>query len=282
MQSRTVARGQLLRPYPQFTGLTLTGAGIGTSIYHSFQFKGTRRFGNGGSLLISYTAAKFVTMGTDSHTGWLETDGGVSGFQNFNQFRGERSLSSFDVPQRFVASYAVDLPFGKGKRFAAGATGVAGKLISGWGFEGITTFQRGLPLRLTSQPNVTGSLGGGARPNSTGVSAALDGPAQSRLGRWFDTSRFTAAPPFTFGNVTRTLPDVRSHGTRNWDVSLFKNTAFGPEDRYSLQFRLEVFNVANRVQFGFPGQVFGTPQFGVVSQQVNDPRLLQMALRFAF
>ncbi|MDX1982047.1 MAG: TonB-dependent receptor [Bryobacteraceae bacterium] len=282
LQSRTVARGQLLRPYPQFTGLALNGAGIGTSIYHSFQFKGTRRFGNGGSLLIAYTAAKFITMGSDTFTGWLETDGGVSGFMNFNQFRGERSLSSFDVPQRFVASYAVDLPFGSGKHFGANLPGLAGKLVSGWGFEGITTFQSGMPLRLTAQPNVTGSLGGGSRPNSTGVSARLDGSAQSRLTRWFDTRQFTAAPAFTFGNVARTLPDVRSHGTNNWDLSLFKNTTFGEGEKYSVQFRAEVFNLANRVQFGFPGQAFGTPQFGVISQQPNEPRLLQLALRFGF
>ena len=282
LQARTVARGQLLRPYPQFTGLTLNGAGIGTSTYHSFQFKGTRRFGNGGSILVAYTAAKLISKGSDSLTGWLETDGGVSGFQNFNQFGGERSLSSFDVPQRLVASYAVDLPFGKGKPWLGQVQGLGGKLVSGWGFEGITTFQSGMPLRLTSQPNVTGSLGGGARPNSTGTSARLSGTAQSRLGGWFDTRQFTAAAPFTFGNVARTLPDVRSHGAHNWDASLFKNTAFGAEDRYSLQFRLEVFNVANRVQFGFPGQALGTPQFGLVATQANEPRLLQMALRFSF
>ena len=282
LQSRTVARGQLLRPYPQFTGLTLNGAGWGTSIYHSFQFKGQRRFGNGGSLLIAYTASKFITMGTDSHTGWLETNGGVSGFQNFNDSQGERSLSSFDVPQRLVASYAWDLPFGKGQRFGGGVTGVSEKLISGWGVEGITTFQSGMPLRLTSQPNITGSLGGGSRPNSTGRSAELTGSAQSRLGRWFDTSAFTAPPAFTFGNVTRTLPDVRSLGINNWDVSLFKNTAFGPDARYTVQFRAEVFNLANRVQFGFPGQALGTPQFGVVQSQANEPRLLQLALRLGW
>lgn len=61
-----------------------------------------------------------------------QTDGGVSGFQNFNNFRAERSLSSFDVAQRLVASYAIDLPFGRGKPVASSLSGVAGKLISGW------------------------------------------------------------------------------------------------------------------------------------------------------
>jgi hypothetical protein len=63
---------------------------------------------------------------------------------------------------------------------------------------------------------------------------------------------------------------------------LFKNTAFGPENRLRLQFRAELFNLFNRVQFGFPGQVIGNPQFGIVSSQVNEPRLLQLALRFSW
>jgi hypothetical protein len=181
-----------------------------------------------------------------------------------------------------VASYAIDLPFGRGKRFGSNVGGFAGKLVSGWGFEGIATFQSGFPLRLASQPNTTGSLGGGSRPNSTGRSAALEGSAQSRLNRWFDTSAFTAPAPFTFGNVSRTLPDVRSHGINNWDIGLFKNTTFGAEGRYSVQFRAEFFNLTNRVQFGFPGQTMGTPQFGVISSQSNEPRLMQIALRFGW
>jgi hypothetical protein len=283
LQAPTVSRGQLLRPYPQFTGLVTQGIGIGTSSYHSFQLKAQRRFQNGASILVTYTAAKLISVGTDSHTGWLESEtGGVSGFQNFHDFRNERSLSSFDVPQRFVASFAVDLPFGRGRRFAGSASGVTGKLVSGWGLEGIVTFQSGLPLRLTSQPNTTNSFGGGSRPNSTGTSAAISGPAQERLGRWFDTGAFTAPPPFTFGNVGRTLPDVRAHGINNWDVGVFKNTPLSPDGRLNLQFRAEFFNLANRVQFGFPGQTLGNPQFGVVSGQVNEPRLVQLALRFSW
>jgi hypothetical protein len=50
-------------------------------------------------------------------------------------------------------------------------------------------------------------------------------------------------------------------------------------ERIGLQFRAEFFNLFNRVQFGFPGQVLGNATFGVVSSQVNQPRLLQLSLR---
>ena len=125
-------------------------------------------------------------------------------------------------------------------------------------------------------------MGSSARPNSTGKSANLSGPAQQRLTRWFDTSQFTPAPAFTFGNLARTLPDVRGAGINNFDVSVFKNTAFGPSERMNLQFRAEFYNLFNRVQFDLPGTSLGTPQFGVVTNQINDPRLLQFALKLSF
>jgi hypothetical protein len=277
LQTATISQGQLLRPYPQFNGLTEPSAMIGSSSYQSFQLKLQRRFTHGASLLVAYTNAKLITTSADSTTGALETDGGSSGFQNFNNFRAERGLSSFDVSQRLVASFAYDLPFGHGQPLLAGASGVASKLISGWALEGIATFQSGQPIHLTATPNSTGSLGGGVRPNSTGVSAELSGSAQSRLGRWFDTSQFRQPASFTFGNVSRTLPDVRSAGINNWDLAFAKTTAI--TERIGLQFRAEFFNLFNRVQFGFPGQVLGNASFGVVSSQVNQPRLLQLSLR---
>jgi hypothetical protein len=139
------------------------------------------------------------------------------------------------------------------------------------------TFQSGQPIHLTATPNSTGSLGGGVRPNSTGASAKLDGSAQSRLNGWFNTSVFKQPAPFTFGNVARTLPDVRSAGINNWDLAFVKTTAI--TERIGLQFRAEFFNLFNRVEFGFPGQVLGNASFGVVSSQVNQPRLLQLSMR---
>ena len=129
-------------------------------------------------------------------------------------------------------------------------------------------------------PNTNGSLGGGSRPNSNGQSAYLGGSAQSRLNKWFNTADFSAPAPFTFGNVSREVPNVRSAGVNNWDLAFVKATDIG--ERFDLQFRAEFFNLFNRVDFGFPGQVLGTPQFGVVASQINQPRLAQLALRLSF
>ncbi|MEZ5403679.1 MAG: TonB-dependent receptor [Bryobacteraceae bacterium] len=273
-----VSRAQLLRPYPQYTGYNLVSPMNRNSIYHSGQLKLEKRFSNGASILTSYTWAKLISD-TDTLTAWLEPSGGL-GVQNWYNLSAERSVALYDVAHRAVISFIYDLPFGKGQRYMSGLNGAAERIVGGWGINGVTTFQSGNPLGISMAVNTSNSQGGGQRPNSTGVSANLDGPAQSRLNRWFDTSQFTAAPAFTFGNVARSLSDVRSHGVNNFDFTLFKNTRL--TERFGLQFRTEVFNLFNRVQFSPPARALGNSQFGIVSGQYNNPRLVQFALRLQF
>jgi hypothetical protein len=250
------------------------------------QLKVRKAFSGGQTVMVSYTIAKLITN-TDTLTNWLEPAGGTEyATQNYYNLNAEESLATFDVPQRLVASYVLDLPVGKGKRFLNQATGAANKFVSGWGAEGVTTLQRGFPLFLGTASNLTGSFGGGSRPNfdagACPKGAALSGSAESRLNMWFNTACYVQPPAFTFGNVSRTLPNVRNDGLTNFDLAIFKNTTFGPDERLSMQFRAEFFNFFNTPQFGYPGMTQGTPQFGVVSSQVNNPRLVQFGLKFLF
>jgi hypothetical protein len=87
-------------------------------------------------------------------------------------------------------SYTYDIPIGRGRKLWSGASPVADKFVGGWAVNGIYTAQSGTPLFLTTAVNLTNSFGGGSRPDSLGRSAKLEGPAQQRLGRWFDTSAF--------------------------------------------------------------------------------------------
>ena len=75
---------------------------------------------------------------------------------------------------------------------------------------------------------------------------------------------------------------MRADGLNNLDFSLFKNSPFGKDGRYNMQFRAELFNAANHVQFGFPAALFGNATFGVVSSQGNNPRQIQLALKLQF
>lgn len=276
LSNPTVATSQLLLPYPQYTGLSIAGAGWADSYYHSFQMKVERQFKGGGTLLVAYTLAKFMTD-TDTVSSWLEGDtGGDAGVIDWNNIKGSSySLSSQDIPQRLVVSYVLNLPVGQGQRYLATSSGIASKLISGWGLDGITTFQSGFPLKI-------GSSGGGNHPNRICSNASLSGSPESRLNKWFNTSCFVQSASFTYGTESRVDPNLRQEGTNNWDLSLFKNTNFGRGERLGLQFRAEFFNFFNRPQFGAPGATQNTSGFGVVSSQVGNPRLVQFALKFLF
>jgi hypothetical protein len=277
----TVQAGQLLRRYPQFQDVNYAGQGVANSTYESLQVKAEKRFSGGASILVAYTHAKLISN-TDTITGWLES-GGTGGVQDWNNLRAEKSLASFDTPDRLVVSYVLDIPVGKGRKYLSKSNWLVNGVLGNWGVQGVTTLQSGFPLHFTTNQNLTNSFGGGSRPNVIGgCDKSPSGSAQARLNSWFNTACFTQPPAFTFGNESRTDPDLRAHGIANWDFSAFKNFPFGPEGRVVLQFRSEFFNIFNRVQFGFPGQVQGQNAFGVVNSQANNPRLIQFALRLSF
>jgi hypothetical protein len=274
----TVSRGQLLRPYPQFNGVTLGYTSLGNSIYHSMQVKLTKRFST--SLIsLAYTLSKGIGN-AEAATGYLEQNG-VPGFQDNNNIRLDRSLNTLDNTHRLLIAFTTELPFGKGKKWLNGPTAI-NKLVSGWEANGLYTYESGSPLFLGTSTNITNSFGGGSRPNNNGTSAALPGDALSRLNQWFNTSVFSQPPAFTFGSTGRALPDVRNDKMNNLDFGLNKNNRFLHDGRVNLQFRMEFFNILNHPRFHNPGLTFGTPQFGVVSAQVNEPRLVQVALKLLF
>ncbi|MBV9032958.1 MAG: carboxypeptidase regulatory-like domain-containing protein [Acidobacteriaceae bacterium] len=276
-----VQQGQLLRPYPQYTGVGYAGQGIGDSTYNSLQVTAQKRFSGGNSIMVAYTFAKLISN-TDTLTGWLES-GGTGGYQDNNNLRLEKSLASFDVPNRLVVSYVLDIPVGKGRKYLANANGFVQAALGGWGVQGVTTVQDGFPLHFGVNTNNTGSFGGGIRPNYVlGCNKSISGPIQAKYNHYFNTSCFVAPPSFTFGTEGRNDPTLRSPGMANWDFSAFKSFPLAAENRVNLQFRAEFFNIFNRVQFGYPDQTVGDTAFGVITSQLNNPRLVQFALRLSF
>ena len=284
----TVKAGQLLLPYPQFDNLSMAEPDNRDSIYHSMQLKVVKRFAAGAQLLASYTVAKLIDN-TNSEINWLEAAAPSWNDANAYNLRGERSLDGFDVPQRLVIGAIMDLPFGRGKKFAGGASGVTDKIIGGWGINTIVTFQRGFPIIIGGCPGALSNSGlvnaGCSRPTRTALSHTTSGSKQDKLAHWFDTSVFTNGDPtvYNYGTDSRTEPNIRSDGQKNFDFAAFKNTKFGPDERLGLEFRAEFFNLFNRTQFNPPNtNCCGGSTFGQVTGQYNLPRVIQFALRFTF
>jgi hypothetical protein len=180
-----------------------------------------------------------------------------------------------------MLSYVYDLPLGKGRQFLPNASRVVNGVLGSWGINGMTLFQQGYPLTFGTSTNSTNSFGGGSRPNYvSGCDPVVSGSADSRLNAWFNKTCFVAPPVSTFGNLGRTFTGVRTAGIANFDFSMFKTIDL--TERFKLQFRTEFFNIFNRVQFGAPGETQGNSAFGVVSSQLNSPRLAQFSLRLNY
>jgi hypothetical protein len=282
----TTTVGQLLRPFPQYTSVELAGQGSFASIYHSLQITTQRRFAGAGSLQVAYTNSKLISN-TDTLTSWLETN--VGAIQDNNNLRGERSLSSQDVPQRLVINYVLDLPFGQGQRYLSNTSRVVNSVVAGWGVDGVATFQRGFPLVLgNGESNEAALFGAHPRPNAIDGCQKTSGADRiDRLDGWFNTSCFTAPANFSFGNESRVDSSLRSDGVDNFDFAIFKRFFFGPDARAAVEARVEFFNLFNRTQFGPPNTICcsaNNANFGFVTSTApgTNPRLIQFALKVSF
>ena len=286
LRNPTVTRNQLLRPFPQYGSIGNSGHYIGISNYHSLEMKLQKRTSNGGMFLGSYTFSKLMTN-AEYLTSWLDATG-TAGWQDLNDPMSNYSMSSFDARQRLVVSYLYPLPIGKGQALLPHLNGAANAVIGGWGVNGITTFQMGFPLGISSSPNNLSNFAfqGNQRPDVVqGCTKTTSGDMMKRIGgagasTYLNTACFVAPANFKFGNESRTDNALRGPGTANWDLSLFKDVTI--HENMVLDLRVESFNVFNRVQFSNPDLTRGSGTFGVIATQANNPRALQLSGRFSF
>jgi Carboxypeptidase regulatory-like domain len=280
LRFETVSRSRLLRPYPQYDGVSAFRVPGAESIYHAMTLRLDKRFSNGISLLSSYTWGKLIDDASTT-VGFL---GQAGTQQNAYDRKSDRSISSQDIKHRFVTSFVYDLPFGRNRRFGSDWSGPLNWVLGGWQVNGIATFQSGIPLIITQGVNNTNLFSPSQRPTWNGNDTNIPGDSVTKgekIAKWFDTSAFAVTPAFQFGNTPRVMPNLRGDGVKNVDLSLFKNNYFNG-GKWNAQIRIEAFNVLNRVQFGLPNTQAGNSSFGIVSSQANAPRQVQFAVKLLF
>ena len=273
----TIQQRFLLSAYPQYQGVNAFRKPQANSIYHGLTLSAEKRFSYGLSTLISFTGSKLL----DDSSQVVTFLGAAGAKQDFYCRKCEKSVSAQDVSKRLVISANYDLPFGKGRSYLSNMSRPLDLALGGWQINGIATFSKGTPLSISNGGNNTNIGSPGQRPNNNGKSAAKDGPIADRLNAYFDTSVFSQAPIYTFGNVGRYLPDVRIPGIHNLDFSLFKN--FKVTERGTIQFRAESFNITNSPQWNAPNNnVTAVGTFGTITNTANGPRNVQLALKLNF
>ena len=276
--SPTVARSQLLRPFPQFSSVNLYTSSS-YARYDALLIKGERRATHGLNLVGSFTWSRNLDD-SFATTNSIQSSGVIAP-QNVYDLRAEYAHAVNDVPYRFSLGAIYDLPFGTGERFATGSRWVD-ETIGHWQLNVVPTFQSGFPVAISqsSNPNSTIVGNGAQRPNRVpGVALGTAGSVEDRLGGYINPAAFSTSTVLTFGNAPRTL-SLRGPAFENWDISLFKNILV--RERVNTQFRAETFNTFNTPEFAGPNTAFGSSSFGQITSQANFPRYLQLGLRIAF
>lgn len=269
--------GPVVFPYAQFgfgNAFLEQIVTTGRADYDALQTRVQRRMSNGLAFTVAYTYSSAQGDFIDH----LTAGGGASGnFPNTAYaMQDDYGPLPFDVPQRLVTSFIYELPFGPSRTYTP--SGVLGAIVSDWSVNGILTLSDGLPFSIgSSDQSGVGGAGRNVRANCIGD--AVPGGFDQTLGRWFDTSAFAQPASFTHGNCGYNT--VRGPASKSMNLSVFRGIRFGGERR--LEFRLEVFNLFNWVNYGFPGANVSNPNtFGQVTSSLGNPREMQMALKFYF
>jgi hypothetical protein len=219
------------RPNQTFPRAVLAEISNGSSAYHALQTKLERRVGNGLNLLVSYTWSKSISGPAD--IGGLVGGGnfGATALDPFN-VKADRSLSVFDIPQRFVGTALYDIPF------FHNTTGAKRLLLDGFQVSTILSAVSGDPTAVFyTGPTKNGSVQ--ARPDVVPGQTANLTRGQRTPVRQFNTAAFTTPATATFGNSRRSGA-VRLPGVFNDDLSITKGLKF--TETTNLQIRADFFN----------------------------------------
>jgi carboxypeptidase family protein/TonB-dependent receptor-like protein len=275
LSNPTVQRGQLLLPFPEYCSVTEAQPAVGGSTYNALQATYTHRWHSGLDLNVSYTYSKFMDN-VQGASGWAFPGSGSS-VRNSYDLAAERSVDASDLTHSLVISYNYELPFGKGKQFGAEWNRPMNAVLGGWQWSGILTAHTGLPISINPAQNNTGGFGFNQRPDRVpGVSPI---PQNQNINDWINPAAFAQPAPFTFGNTSRFLSDLRAPGFVNWDMGLEKSWKFTESMRF--QFRFELFNAFNHPNFFVPDSNLGDANFGTINS-AYPPRSLQFAGKFYF
>ncbi len=275
-RNATVSRGQLMRPYPQFTDVTALRAGLARARYNALVLKLERRFSSGWAANVNYTLSH--TRDNQVGEGNFFSNRSSTPLNNYDLER-EFGLSLLDQKHRLNITATYELPFGSGKRFLDRG-GLVDLVLGGWQLTAVATYASGYPLQISQSNNNSGLLGSGQRPNLTGADPNTPGSAEDRIGSWINPAAFSTADPFTWGNGPRVLGSVRAPAKNNTDLAVQKN--FRTAGTQALMIRFEIINAFDAANFLGPNTVFGNANFGRITEVGGFPRLVQVLLRYTW
>jgi len=277
----TVGIPQLLRPYPEFTGVS-AWISEGMSIYHSLQAQLNRRFTNGASLTSAFTWQKNMDA-----TQYLNSTDPAPWF----------GVSNNDRTFRFATSGIYQLPFGPGRRFLTDRK-IISQIVGGWQVQGVYQVQSGAPLAFNPAGTLPVYEGSGSPANSAWGRGGFRNSSKqyTQTGSWFNTGLWakaagtgtsgvvttTSGGAYVYGNQyqIRNMPirfdSLRADFMNQFDAAIQRNFALTRlGEATSLQFRVDMINAANHPVYNSPNTDWTNSTFGNITAQANQPRIYQ-------
>ncbi len=274
LNGNTVARSQLLKPFPQFLVIN-SRRNDAKSNYHSAQARIERRFSKGFTILASYTYSKFLEQ---------------AALRNAFDAEFEKRLSEADIPHRIVISGIWELPFGRGRRFGTDWSGPLNAIAGGWQVQGIWQAQSGRPFTLGNvyyngdPTKLKVTMTGNTVDRTFDTSGFYFSDAAVQTNGVVDPAKQRADSRIQLANNVRTLasrfPNFRGQGLNLWDLSVIKNIAI--TESVNFQIRGEFINAFNTPVFATPNLTPNNTNFGKSTATQNLPRNVQIGLKLLF
>jgi hypothetical protein len=271
--AKTEPLSQLLRPFPQFTGIS-TVVPTGSGNYHSGSVKIERRF-QSFTILANYGWSKLLER-TTLLNDFLTTP--------------QKGISTSDIPQRLAVAFVAELPFGKGRHWGQNWHGLVNGVLGGWQVQGIVQAQSGKPITMGNlvyfgdPSKLRTHISSSNVNNAFDTSAFYFTDAAVQTNGVVDPTKQRADTRIQLANNVRTFPstlaDFRGQGINNSDLSILKK--FNLKERFALQVRGEFLNAFNHPYFSNPSVDPTSSAFGTITSQYNLPREVQLGMRLTF
>jgi hypothetical protein len=262
---QTVARRDLLRPYPQYLDLTQEWTNGRKARYHTLELRGQRPFYGGLSTLVGYAYVRGSRQ---------------EFYDPVDEY--DQTWSWIGVPDprhRLNVSVVWSVPVGRNKRFGGGLNDLFNAIVGDWEVAGNYRYESGQILRFNGTTSA-GSIAPNGMVGPTDTPKTIGGVGAGNY--WFDISGFAPLPAFTRRTNPWQYDDLKGPNYKNVDLALSKRVPLKGTSR--LNFRVEAYNLLNGMNWGLPNTNINQSSFGQVLQQADAyfGRQLQYTMRLEF
>jgi hypothetical protein len=281
---------QALTPYPQYEYINEISAFAKTVWWDAGIFEVQKHFGNGLSLLGTYTIQKMLSndpfpICTASVCASIPESVQTSALRNVTG-KGlvTASEEGGDRPQTLNLNFTYELPFGEGKRFLRTSSKLVNDLAGGWAISGVQAYMSGVPVSVSTEASIPtygpiwadrNPSGGAIRGNASCSNYNPNNPASLYL----NLNAFVSPPSLALGTVDD-LSNVRTCGYMNEDLSVLKTFQIG--ERFQAKLGADIDNVFNRVNWiGLQTNINIPSSYGRYSG-ADDPREIELHLDLNF